>query len=222
MKRLFLLGAGLFAVLALAVGNVFAEDDWLAGNNNDYPVNTIESVRAAIEDMIDRFGDDYPDGEDYLDQLDALEAEPNHDDAWTAKFDAFRRKALLANPLLNDMKLLVVRADHIPAPGDNFLTMLNVTRQGWDTEFAVLDNLRSDDPSYTPFFKPENQRPICEPELNWDAKRVMFSSISEENGNWAIFEVGLDGQNLKCLSPTDQPASPRSHPRCARIRARRS
>ena len=150
-----------------------ADGDWLAGNNNDYPVNTIDSVRAAIEDMIDRFGDDYADGEAYLDELDELEAAPNHEDPeWIAKFDAFRRKALLANPLLDDLKLLVVRSKgRVPAPRDNFYTMLNVPREDWDTEFAILDDLRSDNPTYTPFFSPRG-----------DAQSVSRNSIGTESG----------------------------------------
>ena len=206
-KRRCLAAAVLTAILVLFAGAAGRADEsnWLEGNNNDYPVNTLESVRAAIEDMIDRFGDDYADGEAYLDELDALEAEPDRGADWQARFDAFRRKALLANPLLDDLKLLVVRCDHIPAPNDNFLTILKVSRQGWDNEFAVLSDLRSEKPTITPIFRPANARPICEPELHWDGKRVLFSSISEDNGNWAIFEVGLDGKNLKTLSPTDQP-----------------
>ena len=36
-------------------------------------MNTIESVRRAINDMITQFGDDYADGQEYLKELDALE-----------------------------------------------------------------------------------------------------------------------------------------------------
>ena len=196
----------LSAALAMFAGAPLrADDDWLAGNNNDYPVNTLDSVRAAIEDMIDRFGDDYADGEAYLDELDKLEAEPNRDADWQARFDAFRRKALLANPLLDDMKLLVVRSNAMATPNDNFLTLLKISRGGWDNEFAEVSDLRSETPTIKPIFRPENGRPISEPELHWDGKRVLFTSVSEENGNLAIFEVGLDGKNLKTLSPTDQP-----------------
>ena len=154
-KRRCLAAAVLTAILVLFVGAAGRADEsnWLEGNNNDYPVNTLESVRAAIEDMIDRFGDDYADGEAYLDELDALEAEPDRGADWQARFDAFRRKALLANPLLDDLKLLVVRCDHIPAPNDNFLTILKVSRQGWDNEFAVLSDLRSEKPTITPIFR---------------------------------------------------------------------
>ncbi|MBO7725789.1 MAG: hypothetical protein J6S40_04920, partial [Thermoguttaceae bacterium] len=203
--RLFA-AALLAALIGIFTGSALrADGGWLEGNNNDYPVNTIDSVRAAIEDMIDRFGDDYADGEAYLDELDALEAEPDRGADWQARFDAFRRRALLANPLLDDLKLLVVRSNAMAAPNDNFLTLLKIARSGWDNEFAVVSDLRSENPTITPIFRPENSRPISEPELHWDGKRVLFTSVSEENGNLAIFEVGLDGKNLKTLSPTDQP-----------------
>lgn len=203
MKR-FILWCALLAFTAFAA----AQDSHFPGNDNNRPVNTIESVRRAINDMLDRF-DDY-DGEGYLDQLDQLEEEynalENKDDAdWNARFAAFRREALLANPLLDDLSLVAVLSGSIPAPGDNFMTIDKVAHSGWDCELAIVSDLRSDDPVVTPFYRPKEGRPICEPELHWDGKRVMFSSITDETGGWGVYEIGVDGQNLKLLTPTDQP-----------------
>lgn len=179
------------------------------GNDNNRPMNTIDSVRAALEDMLDRFEDFEEKGEAFLTRLDDLEKEygalaDKNDAAWNEKFAAFRREALLANPLLDEMKLLVVRSPKIPAPGDNFMTLDKVAKNGWDNEFAILSDLRGVDPTLTPIFRPKDGRPICEPELNWDGKRVMFSSITDETGGWGVFEVGVDGNNLRLLTPTDQ------------------
>jgi hypothetical protein len=61
MKRS--LGAFALAVL-LVLGSVApVSAQQFPGNNNDRPVNTIESVRRAIDDMISQFADDYPNGE---------------------------------------------------------------------------------------------------------------------------------------------------------------
>ena len=63
----------LCATLAIATPSRAARP--FPGNDNDRPMNTVESVRRAINDMITQFGDEYPDGEAYL-GLDALEQEP--------------------------------------------------------------------------------------------------------------------------------------------------
>ena len=202
MKRL-LHAAALVALIALFAIPTQARQ--FPGNDNDRPVNTIESVRRAINDMITQFGDDYADGEAYLEELEALEKEEPKDDAWQKKFADFRRKALLALPELDDLELLVVKTSRLPAVGDDFMTIDKVSKEGWDAELGILSDLRSGSPQFKPIYKPENGRPILEPELNWDGERVMCSRISEDNKRWAIFEINVDGTGLKTLSPTDQP-----------------
>ncbi|MDO5582001.1 MAG: SUMF1/EgtB/PvdO family nonheme iron enzyme [Planctomycetia bacterium] len=199
----------LSAVL-IAAENPKQDPGWIKGNNNDRPMNTIESVRRAIKDMIAQFGDEYKDGSVYLTDLDKLEAEykklsNSKDPVWSGKFEQFQRKALLANPLLDADKILVVNSVRPPAPNDNFLTLDKVKKDGWDCDLMLLTDLRSADPALKSIYKPKNGRPIAELDLHWDAKRIMFSSITEENGRWGVFEINIDGSGLKVLTPTDQP-----------------
>ena len=201
MKKL-LYAFAFFAALLLCVETQARQ---FPGNDNDRPMNTIESVRRAINDMITQFGDDYADGEAYLEELDALEKEEPKDAAWEERFAAFRRKALLALPELDDLELVVVRTNRLPAVGDDFMTIDKVSKGGWNAQLGILSNLRDPEPTFTTIYQPENGRPILEPELNWDGERVMFTSVSEENKRWAIFEINVDGTGLKTLSPTDQP-----------------
>lgn len=184
---------------------------WLAGNDNDRPINTSESVRRAIQDMIQTFGDRYPNGSKYLEELAAFEKRfaEKEVDADRLKmlrndFAAFQRRVLLANPLLDFDKILVVRGSLLAAPNNNFVTLEKVAKEGFDNELGVLSNLRGE-PQFIPFYRPANGRPISDPELHWDGDRVMFSSISEETKHWGIFEVRTDGTGLKTLTPTDQP-----------------
>ncbi|MDR1491546.1 MAG: SUMF1/EgtB/PvdO family nonheme iron enzyme [Planctomycetaceae bacterium] len=179
-------------------------------NNNDRPVNTIESVRRALNDMIVTFGDKYPDGQENLKKLDEFEkrlAEKSDDKVLQDEFAAFRRKALLANPLLDFDKLVVVRASRLAAPGLNAHVHDDMRRDGWDHELGILSDLRGE-PKFQPVFTLENGRPIRDVDLYWDAKKVLFSSISNApNGNnrWGIYEVNLDGTGFKQLTPDDQP-----------------
>ncbi|MBR5626412.1 MAG: SUMF1/EgtB/PvdO family nonheme iron enzyme [Thermoguttaceae bacterium] len=207
MKRLHVF---FFFWCCLSAVTLASGQDWTAGNNNDRPVNTVESVRLAINDMISQFGDDYPNGEEALQELDALEKEKANltaEDypAWQEKFTKFQRRVLLANPLLDFDKIMVIRSPRLPGVLDNFLTIDAVPKDNWDAEFMLLSDLRSDDPKLETVYRPANNRPLLEPELNWDGEHLMFSSISEDNGRWAVFEIKTDGTELKTLTPTDQP-----------------
>lgn len=204
MKRYFCAFAVVAAALLAAALPASAQRPF-PGNDNDRPMNTLESVRRAINDTISQFGEDYVDGEKYLERLDALEKREPKDDAWAAEFAAFRREALLANPALDELELLVVRSERLPAIGDNFMTIDKVPKTGWNCELGILSDLRSDNPTFTPIYKPTNGAPILKPELNWDGERIMFTSVSDDNKRWAIFEINRDGTGLKTLSPTDQP-----------------
>ena len=88
-------------------------------------------VRASVRDLVATHGSRYPEGTAYLQRLDALEQERTAAlEAWRAgatgsdatlaklggKLQAFERAALLANPLLDfDRLLLVRRAYQVPA-----------------------------------------------------------------------------------------------------------
>ena len=191
---------------------------WLDGNNNDRPMNTPETVRRAVLDMIEKYGELYPNGGDTLRQLDEFDkgfqaydtkkdaANPDYLEL-RKNFSVFQRRVLLANPVLDFDQILVVRGNRMTAPNNNFVTLEygDVPKQGYDNELAVLSDLKNENPKLTPFYRPPNGYGIAEPELHWDADRVLFSSVSTENGRWNVFEVKLDGTGLRTLTPTDQP-----------------
>ncbi|MCL2709367.1 MAG: SUMF1/EgtB/PvdO family nonheme iron enzyme [Planctomycetaceae bacterium] len=184
---------------------------WLDGNNNDRPMNTPETVRRAVLDMIQEYGDRYPNGAQALSALDdfdkrfaAISADSPEGKALQTDFATFQRVVLLANPVLDFDKILVIRGNRMAAPNNNFMTLDDVPKRGFDNELAVLSNLRAE-PTLTTVYRSPDGRPIGEPELHWDGRRVMFSSISSENNRWAVFEVNIDGTGLKTLTPTDQP-----------------
>ncbi|MCL2117214.1 MAG: SUMF1/EgtB/PvdO family nonheme iron enzyme [Planctomycetaceae bacterium] len=180
-------------------------------NFNDFPVNTVESVRRALVDMIETFGDAYPDGPANLKTLAEFEkrlAENSNDTALQAEFAAFRKKALLANPLLDNFdKLVLVRASRLAAPPLNAYTNTEMNRKGWDHQLAILSNLRGR-PQLQVIYKPEKDRPVRDLELHWDADRVLFSTINDAedaNERWGVFEIHLDGTGIRQLTPDDQP-----------------
>ncbi|MDR1479858.1 MAG: hypothetical protein LBJ00_13070, partial [Planctomycetaceae bacterium] len=189
----------LFFVLAVTL-NLFAYD------NGIVPVNTPESAKRMIEDLIKTFGDRYPKGGEYLKKVDSLGVklkETPDDVALKAEFSAVLRDAALANPLLDFDKIVVVRRNtaknNFGFIGLNAHTNEEIRRNGWDNEIAVLSDLRTE-PKLTPVYKHPNGAPIRDLDLHFDGKRIMFSSINEAN-RFAVYEVGIDGNNLRELTP---------------------
>ena len=70
----------------------------------------------------------------------------------------------------------------------------SLKRTGWDNTIAELSRLRTE-PIVNDLHDTEG-RIITDLEVDFDASRMMFSSIGLEQGNWRIFEMGLEGDDL--------------------------
>ena len=206
---------------------VFSAAPLFAYDNGVVPVNTSESARRMITDLIETYGDKYPKGQEFLKRLDeissGLQVASGELEDGTAAADslatrnsqlaALIREASLANPLLDFDKILCVRRK--PRLHNNFRSLPNngfinlnaytedtIPRKDWDNEICVLSNLRGE-PKLTPVYRQPNNGIMRDLDLYFDAKKVMFASVNDK-GNFAVFEVGLDGKGLKELTPNDQ------------------
>jgi hypothetical protein len=141
--------------------------------------NDTNSLRLAIEDL-SKTGK-YPRGAEFLQRLDAVKTD--------AEFRALQREALLANPLLDFDRLLVVRRTEkqlgMPA---NWQGNSCLPRAGFSNEIAVLRL----DGSLTALYHPEKPVFVGDVDLDFDGKRMVFSSVAA-NGRWQIFEMNADG-----------------------------
>lgn len=178
-----------------------------------------ESVRLAIEDMERSFPGRY-DGAPHRKALAEFErgrkellkslagGTPAESDL-VQKLMAGVRAALLANPLLDFDKLLVVRRTPAGSTGfvpHNYLTHASMSpesREKWDNEIAVLSNLRSR-PKLERLYQPGHNRIVRDVRLDFTAERLLFSSI-DDNKRWAIFQIRRDGSGLAQLTPTNYP-----------------
>jgi len=119
------------------------------------------------------------------------------------------RAALLANPLLDFDKLLVVRrapagsTGFVPANYLCHVALAPAQRESWDNEIAVLSNLRGE-PKLEPLFRPTNKRVVRDVRLDYDGERMLFSSVDDRQ-RWAVFQVRRDGGGLEQLTPTGFP-----------------
>lgn len=194
-----------------------------------------QALRLAVRDLEKTFPDEYTGGKEYLKTLDAFDKRlPAIEEALSRgetealkqvrQIAALQYKALLANPLLDFDRLLLIKrrplGDARRSKGDEsndkglgkFLgipqqsswqlhTIPNTT--GWENEISILSPL-SPEGKLTTLYEPQNGSLVNEIDLHFDAEKLMFS-MPDARKKWQIFEIGLDGTNLRQVSPDDQP-----------------
>ncbi len=185
----------------------------------------LPALERAIRDLITTFGDDYPRGDERLKRLDGIAKElPTLSDALARcdeaalqrveKVLAFRRKALLANPLLDFDELLVVKRRMVPnAKGhgghvrdpyglpQNWQSNSSIRSDVWDNELAVLSPIRPDGKLET-LYKPEGPYFVGDVDLDFDADKILFSSVGAHK-RWHVFEIRVDGTGVRQVTPGD-------------------
>ncbi len=164
-----------------------------------------EALRRAVVDLNQTYGDRYPNGRRYLRLVNGLkeaqkalvDAGPDLDklNAFQLKHigDDFRnlqRDALLANPLLDFDRLLLIERDskHIGLPA-NWQSNSSLPTAGYENRLAVLSPVRPDG-QLTTLYQPEGGRFVGDVDLHFDADRLLFS-MPGSHGRWQVFELGL-------------------------------
>ena len=158
-----------------------------------------ESLRLAIGDLTDSFGPRYPLGRRYAERLDAIETEHRRGERSVAReFDRLRREALLANPLVDfDRLLLLKRKAGQHGLPTNHQCNTCLKQSGYDNEIAVLTGVK-DRSSLTALFRPEGGMYVGELDLHFDADRLLFTM---PNGRtWEIHEIGTSGGPVRQIS----------------------
>ncbi|AQT70311.1 gliding motility-associated lipoprotein GldK [Anaerohalosphaera lusitana] len=174
-------------------------------------------VAAGVEDMRASFGEEFEGAEDVLARLRAageqkgevLQKVRSGDAGAVATAERMveaGRGALLANPLLDFDKLLVVRRMYDPKRArrvmgnqlgmvNNWLNNSHLPQRGWDNEIAALS---LEDGSVETVFRPDGGRFVGDVDLHFGGERVLFS-MPADDGTWQIFEVSVSGEGLRQL-----------------------
>jgi len=166
------------------------------------------AMRRAIADMSTSFPARYTRGEQHLRRLGELERRLPEVLAGVAKGDAaairsggdilaFQAEVLLANPLLDFDKLLLVRRRGDPSRSlpANWQGNCVLKRDGFDNEIAVLSPVGPEG-KLTGVYGPANGSFVGDVDLHWDAGKMLFSQVGG-NGKWQVHEVGIDGAGLR-------------------------
>jgi len=195
------------------------------------------ALRMAITDLAESYPEKYAGGPAFLARLAAIEqAMPDalaraargvpedleRLEHLLADFDRLQREALLANPLLDFDRLVLVRRTPHGDPrmpigtGYGVGEYIGLPRQSskcnpgieqpldWDNAIALLSPVRPEG-TLTTLYKPGGRRLITDLDLHWDADRLLFSMPGSHN-KWQVFEIGADGKGSpRRLTPGDQP-----------------
>ncbi len=129
------------------------------------------ALRNAISDLSATFGADYPNGAGFLQRLEAL------DPADDAAFEALRREALLANPLLVRQPLLFVTRRKFAPDHHNTETFFQQGEINTDScrPSGALNMLDLAGGRVTVLLDAGCDGLIRDPEISFDGKRVVFS-----------------------------------------------
>jgi formylglycine-generating enzyme required for sulfatase activity len=180
----------------------------------ELPTLDLTALRLAIEDLNASFPGKYTGGSEFLKavqtfekDLPALKAGLENGDqkalAALSSFKEVRRQALLANPLLDfDKVLLVKRNEGNLCLPQNWQGNTSVNPQV-ENEIATLEYKKGGAALET-FYKPEKNYYVGDVDLNFDADKMLFSSIGTHN-RWQVFEIKTDRTGLRQITPADEP-----------------
>ena len=176
----------------------------------------LAALRQAIKDLTANFPEEYADGATRLDRVKDFEGQTDAIRAGLSRCDdralkavdelvAFRREALLANPLIDFETLLVVRRSvKSPTLGlvQNWQSNCALPRTGFKNDIATLSPVHPDGTLAT-VYRPEKDVFVGDVDLRFEADRMLFSSIGTHRC-WQIFEIGTDGTGLRQVTPGDE------------------
>ncbi|MBW8016703.1 MAG: SUMF1/EgtB/PvdO family nonheme iron enzyme [Planctomycetes bacterium] len=162
----------------------------------------LQALRLAIEDLSMSFPETYP--AKYLKRIKEIEEILNDADeaklrSMATELVAFRQEALLANPLLDFDKLLIVKRHGKPGMPQNWVG--NCSKRGpFNNEIAVLSPV-SPDGKLTTLYRPKPGAFVGDVDLHWDGKKMIFSS-QLPNRRYEVFEINADGTGLRQVTKT--------------------
>lgn len=185
-------------------------------------VNT-KAMRLALEDLAATFGARYPKAADYLQRLPKfdqqrqdIEAALAHNDAaaparvtaLVQEFRSFQQEALLANPLIDFDRLLLIKRDakspNLGLP-HNWQGNCALKKTGYGNEIAVLSPVRPDGKLST-MYKPKEDVFVGDLTLHFDAGKMLFSMPqTQPDGRWQIWEIRADGTGLRQVTAGAEP-----------------
>ena len=167
----------------------------------------VQSLRAAIVDLVADFGARYPRGPEFLTQLDALRPRLTQGSAASrqaarTEFDTLRRRALVANPLVCGAPILFVVRQQYAKDHHNTGTDFEpgeVSHKNFRPGGALkLIDLGGSAQPRTLLATERGM--IRDPDVHFDGQRIVFAMRHDADEPYQIYEIRADGSGLKQLT----------------------
>jgi len=168
---------------------------------------SVEALRRVVEDLVGTFGGRYPAGAEYLARLERLERrarEPggNTADALRTEFDALRREALIANPLVSGQPILFVVRHQYKKDHHNTATMfqtgeINTASFRGGGALKLIDFARGG--KITTLIELPQGVPR-DPDVSFDGRKILFSMRRNVEDDYHLYQIGADGRGLSQLT----------------------
>jgi hypothetical protein len=165
---------------------------------------TADSLQSAIEDQIGAFGSQYPNGRAYIARLEALKksgVKPGD-----RSLENLATEALLANPLLDSLRLVMVKRPNFGGHDGFFGYTSYIIRS--PAELCVLESVRDGGPVRT-LLRTETGC-VRDPAVSFDGRRVVFAYARDQrnDNNYHLWEINADGSGLRQLTTSPPFAGP--------------
>ncbi|MEG2856971.1 MAG: formylglycine-generating enzyme family protein, partial [Bacteroides sp.] len=119
-----------------------------------------------------------------------------------------KREILLSHPELDRIILARYKVgqrarsidpSQLGTPPNNWSNQTSARRDRFNAEIIEMGNLKGE-PTVRTIFKPANGSSVPDLRLHWDADRLMFTMNEPGEHHWQVYEVGVDGKNLKQIT----------------------
>lgn len=171
----------------------------------------VDALRRVIAHLVATCPDTYTAGGHYLaqlegftQQLESIQEGVNRADAAAlaavGQIEVLQREALLANPLLDfDRVMLIRRNEALLGLPQNWQGNCSLPRRGYDNEIIVLSPF-AEDKAPARLFRPDRDVLVGDVDLHFDGKKILFSMLGAHD-RWQIWEMASDGTGLRQVTP---------------------
>ncbi len=170
------------------------------------PPASAEAVRAAISDLAETFGTRYRRAPEFLARLEQVDSLPQEQQA--AQLAALQHEALSANPLVCDQPILFVTRHPYRSHYHAIDTLFHTGEFNADRGIAHADLFEGGGAMKTLDLKTGKVTTLLElpegvardPDLHFDARRIVFAMRRAKSEDYHIYEIGTDGSGLRQLT----------------------
>ena len=175
----------------------------------DRLTNSLNSTQKAVNDLIESYGEDYPNGKRFLSDIAAyreklLDATFDDLDSLSQEIESLQRSALIQNPLVQNNSILFVARNQYRSDHHSTATLFQNGEINTNS-FRGKSALKTFDPrtGETSVLVDCPQGVVRDPEIHFDGNRAVFSMRRSKEDDYHIYELNLKTGDLRQI--TDGP-----------------